>query len=344
MHREHNRDLALHRFDRVDDPRERITRVDVAWAVQCQYGVILRRQTDMGRCVSVTCRRLVLEERVDHDVPDEVDLLGRNSLALQVVVGVGGRSEQVIGDRVRDEAIDLLRHRTVEAPQTGLDMDHWDAQLHRGQGSGHRGVRVTNDQDEVAFRRLQDLFELHHHLRGLLCMGSRSDPEVEVRVRDGEVLEECPRHQVVVVLAGVHENCLYEPDVLHRLNDGSDLHEIGPRADDRDDPHRLPLVGGFRGRTIGGIPGTRSGVSGLAGSIGQARFALECRNRLIRRFAEDHTPGQARGHSHEVGEPEPECDTAESQGDGGTEEGVARESHGCVKPSQGPSQRSKRDA
>ena len=38
------------------------------------------------------------------------------------------------------------------------------------------------------------------------------------------------------------------------------------------------------------------------------------------------------------------CDSAESQGDGGTEEGVARKSHGFVQPSQGPSQRSKRDA
>ena len=54
-------------------------------------------------------------ERVDHDVADTGDLLRRDAFRAQVGVRIRRRCPQQIGDRVGDEAIDLLRHPAIAA-------------------------------------------------------------------------------------------------------------------------------------------------------------------------------------------------------------------------------------
>jgi hypothetical protein len=57
-----------------------------------------------------------------------------------------------------------------------------------------------------------------------------------VGVAHAELLEEDLRHRLVVVLAGVHQHVLELVAALGQAaDDRRDLHEVGPRAHDRED-------------------------------------------------------------------------------------------------------------
>src|SRR5256885_11653406 len=62
-------------------------------------------------------------------------------------------------------------------------------------------------------------------------MAARSDAEVEIGLRQGQVAEEDRRKPVVVVLPGVHQ-ALVDATLPQRPHHRGRLHEIRPRADD----------------------------------------------------------------------------------------------------------------
>ena len=86
----------------------------------------------------------VHEQRVDHDVADEVDLRLRVSLGPQVGRRVVRRGEQVVADPVGDDPVDLLGHRPVAAAQAGLDMGGRRPQLRGDQGACQCRVHIAN--------------------------------------------------------------------------------------------------------------------------------------------------------------------------------------------------------
>jgi hypothetical protein len=177
------------------------------------------------------------DERVDHRVADVVDELVGTPLGDEVVARLGRVDEEQGGELVGDEAVELLGHRPVEAPQARLDVGDRDLQLGRRHGGRQRRVHVPGHEDHVGRPVDEDRLEALHHARGLLPVRARPDVEHEVRLADLELLEEDLRHRVVVVLAGVHQHLLElvgTPAELGHDRDG--LHEVGARPDNRKHP------------------------------------------------------------------------------------------------------------
>ena len=122
-------------------------------------------------------RRLELgAEGVDHHVADQPELLLGHPFAAQVRKAARLGDQQQVRHGVGEQAVDLLRHRAVEAPQAGLHVDHLDPELHRGEGAGHGAVHVAEDHrglrpglEQVRFVPLQDP-------RGLGAVASRARP------------------------------------------------------------------------------------------------------------------------------------------------------------------------
>ena len=97
----------------------------------------------------------VAEQRIDHDVAGEVNALGGNALASEVVLGRAlGRIEQV-RDLVGHEAIDFLGHVAIEAAQPAFDVHDGRALLDGDQAARQRRIDVTDD-DDAARRQLVD--------------------------------------------------------------------------------------------------------------------------------------------------------------------------------------------
>ena len=72
-----------------------------------------------------------------------------DALAAEMLDGRARGTEEAVGQVVREHAIDLLRHASVEAAQTGLDVCHGDMQLGGRQCTGECGVGVAIDKDAV---------------------------------------------------------------------------------------------------------------------------------------------------------------------------------------------------
>ncbi len=140
---------------------------------------------------------------------------------------------------VRHEAVDLLRHRPVERPQTRFDVADRDVELGTDEGRRGRRVYVPIDEDEVRPIGQELLFELHHRLRRLDRVGAGADAEVDIGLGEAQLMEEHVGHVRVVVLA-----CMDEP-LRHpfALGEGSEhwrgFHKVGPGTNDVDDLHRF---------------------------------------------------------------------------------------------------------
>jgi len=124
-----------------------------------------------------------------------------------------------------------------------------DARLRGGERAGQGRVRVAVDHDQLWLEARQREVERLKHAAGLRGGRGRAHAQLAVGRRDCQLLEEDARHVVVVVLARV-DDCLVVPlpeQPRHRRR----LHELGPVAYYRDDPHVCPGVG------VGTIPAAR---------------------------------------------------------------------------------------
>ncbi len=160
----------------------------------------------------------------------------RNALGHEIAVGIRGRREQQIRKRIRDDAVDLFRHRAVAAAESGFDVPHGDAEFRGNQRSGYRRIHVAVNEDQVRPLREARLLEAFHDGGGLLRVGAGADFEVVLRMTDAEVLEERIGHVVIVVLAGVHDHMLDIRTPRQLPLQRRELHEVGTGADDGEDP------------------------------------------------------------------------------------------------------------
>jgi hypothetical protein len=270
-------------IEALEDAAQPVGRVRVLGAVHGRERVTVAAHLEPIEEPGTIGARALEQQLVDHRVAADVDALVGNALAAQDVPRVLGRREQVIGQVVREDAVDLLGHAAIVGSQTRLDVPDADAHLVRGErGSEHR-VRVALDEHDVGLGLGEDRLHAAHDRADLVRLRARADGQVLVRRRQSQLLEEHAVHLERVVLAGVEQH------VWHVARDAG--------ADDRrhlDDFRRVPTtIASFtnvplpeaRGR--GPPPGrvSRRGVAARAvrdlraacsGSCAPARRAAAC--------------------------------------------------------------------
>ena len=148
---------------------------------------------------------------------------------------VVGRREEPRREVVGDDAVDLLGHATVEAPEPGLHVGDGDAGLRPDQRTGESGVRVAVHEDGVRPCGVDHPLERKEHPPDLLDPAPAADPQAVVGRAQVELREEGPRERRVPVLARVDEDHVVAR--AERRRQGRGLDELRTRADDVEDPH-----------------------------------------------------------------------------------------------------------
>src|SRR5205807_6017416 len=106
--------------ERLQGPRQRLLNVHVLRPVESEEDVPPTGQAQPGEDVGLLLGdREVLDQRVDHAVPDDVD--ARRHVLLSKVLPRGARRrEEDVRELVRDDPIQLLGHGLVEGPDPGF--------------------------------------------------------------------------------------------------------------------------------------------------------------------------------------------------------------------------------
>ena len=86
-----------------------------------------------------------------------------------------------------------------------FDMRHWYFQFCCYQRTGHRGVHVSDDNDQVRPVRLAYFFKFDHDFAGLLTVIPGADTKINIRFRNPQIFEKEPGHLIVIVLTGVDQ-------------------------------------------------------------------------------------------------------------------------------------------
>ena len=163
--------------------------------------------------------RLDRDQRIDHRVPYEVHALVSNAFPPQVLDCLLGMDEQVVRELVGDDAVYLLGHGAIEAPQARLDVRDWDAELDRHERGGKRRVHVPGHDHQVRSLGDQQRFEPLHDTRRLYGMAGGANVQVVVRLGEIQLLEQHVRHHPVVVLPGVDHDVAVLGQAAAKLRD-----------------------------------------------------------------------------------------------------------------------------
>ena len=172
----------------------------------------------------------VREQRVDHRVPDQHDVLAGDAFGRQVPNRVLRGREQQAREVVCDLAVVLLGHVPVEAAQPRLEVADRDLQLHGCERPGERRVDVARHHHEI---RLDPEKVSSSLTRPAVCSAWEPEPTSSITSGSGagarrrDVVE-----QHVVVLARVDEVLVDEAALRERGVDGRHLHVVRPRAHD----------------------------------------------------------------------------------------------------------------
>ncbi len=239
MHREHHPALTGDLGHGAEDAVEHRRVIHVGRPVQGQHRVVARLQAECLQAGSLGGEGAVSQQGVDHDVADEDDAGGIDTLVAQVGVGAAIGGEEDVGEGIGAQAVEFLGHVAVPRTQAGLHVGHGDAELLRRQCAGQGGVDVAHHQHQVGGVFQAGLLEGQHHPRSLLGVTAGTDAEIDVRARQAEIGKEGLAHPLVVVLAGVYQHRLDPvPSSCHGFHDRRDLHEVGSRTDHVDDFQR----------------------------------------------------------------------------------------------------------
>ena len=137
---------------------------------------------------------------------------------------------------VGDDAVDLLGHRAVEAPQAGFDVGNGDAQFHGGQRAAI--VELTSPTTTTLSTAAVGLLFASTASRrsSTRAVCSAWLPEPTSRYMSGrrmpKVFEENVGQGRVVVLPGMDQHRANLRIRLDRPQQRRDLHEVRPRTDD----------------------------------------------------------------------------------------------------------------
>ena len=238
MDREDQRQALLDRDQGVDQFRQLAAIVDIGGTVKGDDAIATRLKAELAR----HRRRLDLRphqlEAVEHDVADPGDPLGRNAFGEQILVSIGRRRPENVGDDVRDEAVDLLGHRSVAASKAGFEMNDRDAELGADHRSGDGRVDVS-DNDQPVGPVLQRHFLIgDHYPGGLFGMAAGAHPQLMYRRLQLEVPQYVVGHIGVVMLTGMDQYGFESASCGKRVPQRCHLHEIRPGRGDQMDSGR----------------------------------------------------------------------------------------------------------
>ena len=107
--------------------------VDVGRAVHRDQAVAAGREAELAEDGTGPGPFQIGEQRVDHDVADQMDLVISVSFGAKVGHTIRRRSEEKVAESIRHDSVDLLWHGPVAAPQTRLDVSDLDSELGRDQ-------------------------------------------------------------------------------------------------------------------------------------------------------------------------------------------------------------------
>src|SRR3984957_1873544 len=179
-----------------------------------------------------------LYQRIDHDIPDSVDFVGRNALVLEVGISILRRSEQEIGESVCHDAVDLFRHGSIERTKPSFYVSHLNEQFRAHQRRGDRRINVPINENQVWLCVKHDRLKSTHDLSRLVRMTARTDLKVYIGLWNVQLREENIRHISVIMLAGVDQGLL-RPTVLERPQHRRRLHEVWSSAHDVQNVHEF---------------------------------------------------------------------------------------------------------
>ena len=217
----------------LDDPGQPLW-PDVRLPVDGDEDVAAGLDAEPGEHVrAFACDRPEQPVRIGHHVADHERPPG-DALALELQRRALVGAEEERRAPVDLDAVALLGHRHVEAPQPGLDVR--ERRRPRRLGSGESRVRVAEHDDPVrplVRDRGPDPGDHRARLRV-------ADVQLVPGLVEPELLEEDVRELPVVVLPGVHDD-LVDPGVAERRRERRRLDELGPVAHDGDDAHGARL-------------------------------------------------------------------------------------------------------
>ena len=137
---------------------------------------------------------------------------------------------------VDQNAVDFLRHGSVEAAQARLQVTQGDPQALRCERASKRAVDIPRDEHEVGLDPLHDFDQLGGHVCKLHAHGTRMKLQHVIRSQL-KLIEEHLRHRPVVVLPRVHQGELGARNGVHDLTEPRDLDEVGACANDDEKVH-----------------------------------------------------------------------------------------------------------
>src|SRR5438046_508066 len=238
-------------LERLQGSRELCLQVHVLRPVECEEHVPTAGQAQAGEDVGLLLGdREVLDQGVDHAVPDDVD--ARRHVLLPTVVRRRGRRRDVdVLELVRHDPVEPLGHRLVEGPDPGFDVGQPPFLLLREERPGDGRVRVPVDDHEV--RVLRDAGDLPHRRGDLQVRRLLLQLELLVRLPELHVSEEDPVHHEVVMLTGMHEDMLVI-EAVQGLHDRGHLDDFRAGPDDRDDAAHRRRRASNRGPALKIVP------------------------------------------------------------------------------------------
>jgi hypothetical protein len=84
---------------------------------------------------------------------------------------------------------------------------------------------------------LDNRLEAQHDVGGLGSVGAGAHAQIDIRFRDAQLAKEEVTHPLVIMLAGVNQQCLDAGLRAKGIHERSHLHEVGTGADDVEDSH-----------------------------------------------------------------------------------------------------------
>jgi hypothetical protein len=113
-------------------------------------------------------------QSIDHDIAHQVNALGWNALMQQIVYPTAFADEQLVCDRVGQNAIDFFRHRTIEAAKPRFHMIHGYAKFDSHESRSDGAVDVAHHHEAVRMFGSEHRFQTLHDFSGLDRVRSRS--------------------------------------------------------------------------------------------------------------------------------------------------------------------------
>src|SRR5256885_2224121 len=238
-------------LERLQGPRQLFLDVHVLRPVEGEEDVPTTGQAQSSEHVGLLLGdREVLDQRVDHAVPDDVD--ARRHVLLSKVLPRGTRRREAdVRELVRDDPIHLLGQRLAEGRVPGLDVGQPPFLLLREESPRDGRVRVPVDDDEV--RVLRDAGDLPHRRRDLQVRRLLLQLELLVRLPELHVPEEDTVHHEVVMLTGMHED-MFVVEAVQGLHDRGHLDDFRAGPDDRDDAAHRRRRASNRGPNLKIVP------------------------------------------------------------------------------------------